>query len=73
MRTYHLREAMHPWCTCIVEHLTKRIFPSLYNMFVGGASCWGKGARMTVAQEVAEELGLKHAIDFAFGKGGGGG
>jgi hypothetical protein len=26
---------------------------------------------MTVAQEVAEELGLRRAMDFVFGKGGG--
>ncbi len=27
----------------------KRIFLSLYDMFVGGVSCRGKGARMTIA------------------------
>jgi hypothetical protein len=49
----------------------KRIFPSLYDRFVGGVSCQGEGARMTAAREVAEELGLRRAIDFVFGKGGG--
>ncbi len=47
----------------------KRIFPSLYDMFVGGVSCRGEGARMTAAREVAEELGLRRAMDFVFGKG----
>jgi hypothetical protein len=47
----------------------KRIFLSRYDMFVGGVSCWGKGARMTTAREVAEELRLRRAMDFVFGKG----
>ncbi len=50
---------------------TKRIFLYLYNMFVGRGFCWGEGTRMTAAQEVAEELGLRRAMDFVFGKGGG--
>ncbi len=49
----------------------KCIFPSFYDMFVGGGSCRGEGARMTAAREVAEELGMRHAMDFIFGKGGG--
>ncbi len=49
----------------------KRIFPYFYDMFVRGVSCRGEGARMTAAQEVAEELGLRRAIDFVLGKGGG--
>jgi hypothetical protein len=51
--------------------MMKRIFPSHYDMFVGGVSCRGEGARMTTAREVAEELGLRRAMDFVFGKGGG--
>ncbi len=52
--------------------MMKRIFPSFYDMFVGGVSCWGEGMRMTATQEVAEELGLRRTMDFVFGKGGGG-
>ncbi len=38
---------------------TKRIFPSLYDMFVGGVSSRGEGAHWTAA----EELGLRRALD----------
>jgi isopentenyldiphosphate isomerase len=41
---------------------TKRIFPSLYDMFVGGVSTTGEDARTTAAREVAEELGLMRAL-----------
>lgn len=37
---------------------TKRIFPSLYDMFVGGVSGAGESSRITAQREVAEELGL---------------
>jgi isopentenyldiphosphate isomerase len=37
---------------------TKRIFPSLYDMFVGGVSTTGEDLRTTACREVAEELGL---------------
>ena len=43
---------------------TKRIFPSMYDMFVGGVSCRGESAELTAAREVAEELGLKGALEF---------
>ena len=36
----------------------KRIFPSLYDMFVGGVSLAGEDAATTARREVAEELGL---------------
>ncbi len=49
----------------------KSIIPSLYDMFFWGVSCRGEGARITVTREVAEELGLRCAMDFVFGKGGG--
>ncbi|KAL3759109.1 hypothetical protein ACHAWU_008718 [Discostella pseudostelligera] len=42
---------------------SKRIFPSLYDMFVGGVSCHGEDSRLTAAREVAEELGLRRALD----------
>jgi len=42
---------------------TKRIFPSLFDMFVGGVSSSGEDAQWTAAREVAEELGLKRALD----------
>ena len=41
---------------------TKRVFPSLYDMFVGGVSSSGEDATWTAAREVAEELGLKRAL-----------
>jgi len=41
----------------------KRIFPSLYDMFVGGVSCSNEDSRLTAAREVAEELGLSCALD----------
>ena len=37
---------------------TKRIFPNLYDMFVGGVSTAGEDLRTTAWREVAEELGL---------------
>ena len=37
---------------------TKRIFPSMYDMFVGGVSGAGEDAIVTAEREVAEELGL---------------
>ena len=37
---------------------TKRIFPDLYDMFVGGVSLAGEDATTTASREVAEELGL---------------
>ena len=42
---------------------TKRIFPSLYDMFVGGVSSSGEDSQLTAAREVAEELGLTRALD----------
>lgn len=41
----------------------KRIFPSLYDMFVGGVSGSGEEAKLTAAREVAEELGLSRALN----------
>ncbi len=37
---------------------TKRIFPSLYDMFVGGVCTAGEGLRETALREIQEELGL---------------
>jgi 8-oxo-dGTP pyrophosphatase MutT (NUDIX family) len=37
---------------------TKRIFPSLYDMFVGGVATAGESLKLTAAREVGEELGL---------------
>ncbi|KAL7575011.1 hypothetical protein ACA910_010827 [Epithemia clementina (nom. ined.)] len=37
---------------------TKRIFPSLYDMFVGGVSIANEESKVTAQREVAEELGL---------------
>ena len=41
---------------------SKRVFPSLYDMFVGGVSTAGEDARLTASREVAEELGLARAL-----------
>lgn len=41
---------------------TKRIFPSLYDMFVGGVSTAREDSKMTAEREVAEELGLERAL-----------
>ena len=41
---------------------SKRVFPSLYDMFVGGVSTAGEDARLTASREVAEELGLVRAL-----------
>lgn len=37
---------------------TKRIFPSLYDMFVGGVATSGENLEVTAAREIGEELGL---------------
>jgi len=37
---------------------SKRIFPSLYDMFVGGVATAGEDLKLTAAREVGEELGL---------------
>ncbi|CAJ1942738.1 unnamed protein product [Cylindrotheca closterium] len=42
---------------------TKRIFPSLYDMFVGGVSLAGESSDLTARREVAEELGLSLALE----------
>ncbi len=42
---------------------TKRIFPSLYDMFVGGVSLADEPPEVTARREVAEELGLSRALD----------
>jgi 8-oxo-dGTP pyrophosphatase MutT (NUDIX family) len=38
---------------------TKRIFPNLYDMFVGGVSLAGEDSLDTAVREVAEELGIR--------------
>jgi isopentenyldiphosphate isomerase len=43
---------------CHQRTSTKRIFPSLFDMFVGGVSSAGEDAQVTASREVAEELGL---------------
>lgn len=40
----------------------KRIFPSLYDMFVGGVSSADEDATTTAAREVSEELGIARAL-----------
>jgi 8-oxo-dGTP pyrophosphatase MutT (NUDIX family) len=40
----------------------KRIFPSLYDMFVGGVSLADEEPELTARREVAEELGLSKAL-----------
>ena len=54
------RDASSPNLSLYVHRRTdtKRIFPSLYDMFVGGVSLAGEDAVITAQREVAEELGL---------------
>lgn len=47
---------------CHRRSATKRIFPTLYDMFVGGVSLAGEEATLTARREVAEELGLTAAM-----------
>jgi isopentenyldiphosphate isomerase len=42
---------------------TKRIFPSLYDMFVGGVSLAGEDSIVTARREVEEELGLTRGTE----------
>lgn len=42
---------------------TKRIFPNLYDMFVGGVSTSGENSKLTASREVGEELGLTKAFE----------
>eukprot|EP00980_Cylindrotheca_fusiformis_P000620 scaffold154_cov129-Cylindrotheca_fusiformis.AAC.37 len=44
---------------------SKRIFPSLYDMFVGGVSLADEPSELTARREVAEELGLSRALEDA--------
>ena len=47
---------------CHQRTSTKKIFPSLYDMFVGGVSISGEDAILTACREVGEELGLQKAL-----------
>ena len=40
----------------------KRIFPNMYDMFVGGVSLAGEDSELTAQREIAEELGLSNAL-----------
>lgn len=48
---------------CHQRTATKRIFPSLFDMFVGGVSLAGEDPTITARREVAEELGLVAALE----------
>ena len=63
----HIRQGMvsYPDVYCHQRTSTKRIFPSLYDMFVGGVSEAGEESNVTAAREVAEELGLKRGLSGA--------
>jgi 8-oxo-dGTP pyrophosphatase MutT (NUDIX family) len=51
----------------------KRIFPSLYDMFVGGVSLAGEDSELSAQREIAEELGLSRALSTSLvAKSGGG-
>ncbi|EJK50018.1 hypothetical protein THAOC_31056 [Thalassiosira oceanica] len=52
-----------PQVYCHQRTDTKRVFPSLYDMFVGGVSASFERSRLTAAREVAEELGMKRALN----------
>ena len=49
-----------PHLYCHQRTSTKRIFPSLFDMFVGGVAAAGETSRTTAMREVAEELGLNN-------------
>jgi 8-oxo-dGTP pyrophosphatase MutT (NUDIX family) len=51
---------------------SKRIFPSLYDMFVGGVSGANEPSEVTAQREVAEELGLSKALSTPLSKWSGG-
>jgi 8-oxo-dGTP pyrophosphatase MutT (NUDIX family) len=57
-----LSRSCEPDLYCHQRAATKRIFPSLYDMFVGGISLAGEDSAATARREVAEELGLSRAI-----------
>lgn len=42
---------------------SKRIFPSLYDMFVGGVALADEPSDVTARREIAEELGLSRALE----------
>ena len=59
-----MRSSQHqPDLYCHRRTDSKRIFPSLYDMFVGGVSLAGEDATVTARREVAEELGLVGALE----------
>jgi 8-oxo-dGTP pyrophosphatase MutT (NUDIX family) len=53
---------------CHQRTATKRIFPLLYDMFVGGISLVGEDPKETARREIAEELGLLAAFEKDDGK-----
>jgi 8-oxo-dGTP pyrophosphatase MutT (NUDIX family) len=54
---------LQPELYCHQRTASKRIFPSLYDMFVGGVSLAGEDPSTTARREVAEELGLVAALE----------
>ena len=60
--------ASQPHLYCHQRTSTKRIFPSLYDMFVGGVAAAGETSRTTALREVAEELGLNNPSSLSKGK-----
>ena len=62
----HSTKTLSCMCLCYPLNLRaaiKRIFPSLYDMFVGGVSLANEPPELTARREVAEELGLSDALD----------
>lgn len=57
------RQQQQPDVYCHQRTASKRIFPFLYDMFVGGVSLAREDAAVTARREVAEELGLVAALD----------
>ena len=51
-------EQQQPDIYCHQRTSTKRIFPSLYDMFIGGVSLVGESSMATALREVSEELGI---------------
>lgn len=53
-----LLQQQQPDLYCHKRTSTKRIFPSLYDMFIGGVSAMGESSVTTALREVSEELGV---------------
>ena len=61
--THDIPDETLPEVYCHQRTESKRVFPSLFDMFVGGVSTAGEDAILTASREIAEELGLLRALN----------